>query len=82
MNILITNDDGIWADGIIELGKEISKEHNVYIVAPDSQRSATGHAITIHDPIMVNEEYIDDNIKAFSIYLFFYYLSYLYLLEL
>ena len=67
MNILITNDDGIWADGIIELGKEISKYHNVYIVAPDSQRSATGHAITIHDPILVNEEFVDDNIKAFSI---------------
>ena len=67
MNILITNDDGIRADGIIELAKEISKYHNVYVVAPDSQRSATGHAITIHNPIMVNEEFINDKIKAFSI---------------
>ena len=67
MNILITNDDGIRADGIIELAKEISKNHNVYVVAPDSQRSATGHAITIHNPIMVNEEFINDKIKAFSI---------------
>ena len=67
MNILITNDDGIRADGIIELAKEISKYHNVYVVAPDTQRSATGHAITIHNPIMVNEEFIDDKIKAFSI---------------
>lgn len=67
MNILITNDDGIRADGIIELAKELAKSYKVYVVAPDTQRSATGHAITIHDPIMVNKEYIDDNICAYSI---------------
>ena len=43
------------------------KTHNIYVVAPDTQKSATGHAITIHNPIMVNEEYIDENIKAYSI---------------
>ena len=67
MNILITNDDGIQADGIIALAKAIKEIANVYVVAPDKQRSATGHAITIHDPIMIKEEYIDDNIKAYSI---------------
>jgi len=67
MNILITNDDGIRADGIIELAKEMSKIANVYVVAPDTQKSATGHAITIHTPIMVNEEFIQENIKAYSI---------------
>lgn len=66
MNILITNDDGIQADGIIELAKEISKIANVYVVAPDSQRSATGHAITLHNPILVNDEYINENITAYS----------------
>ena len=67
MNILITNDDGIYAYGIIELARELSKIANIYVVAPDSQRSATGHAITLHSPIMVKEEYIDENIKAYSI---------------
>ena len=67
MNILITNDDGISADGIIELAKEISTIANVYVVAPDTQRSATGHSITIHNPIMVKEAYICENIKAYSI---------------
>lgn len=67
MNILITNDDGIRADGIIELAKELSTIGNVYVVAPESQKSATGHAITIHNPIMVNDEFIDENIKAYSI---------------
>lgn len=67
MNILITNDDGITADGIIELAKEISKIANVYLVAPDSQKSATGHSITIHNPIMIKEAKIAENIKAYSI---------------
>ena len=67
MNILITNDDGIRADGIIELAKTMSNIANVYVVAPETQKSATGHAITIHSPIMVNEEFIQENIKAYSI---------------
>ena len=67
MNILITNDDGIYADGIIELAKEISKLANVYVVAPDRQRSATGHAITIYSPIMVQEVNMGESIKAYSI---------------
>lgn len=67
MNILITNDDGINADGIIELAKAMKNIGNIYIVAPDSQRSATGHAITIHNPIMVKEVFIDENIKSYAI---------------
>ncbi|RDY23926.1 5'/3'-nucleotidase SurE [Romboutsia maritimum] len=67
MNILITNDDGIRADGIIELAKTVATIANVYVIAPETQKSATGHAITIHNPIMVNEEFIQENIKAYSI---------------
>ena len=67
MNILITNDDGIYADGIIELVKSISKIANVYVVAPESQRSATGHAITIHSPIMVHKIDMGENIKSYAI---------------
>ena len=67
MNILVTNDDGIYADGIIELAKSISKIANVYVVAPESQRSATGHAITIHSPIMVHKIDMGENIKSYAI---------------
>lgn len=67
MNILITNDDGINANGIKELAKSISKIANVYVVAPESQKSATGHSITIHNPIMVQKAYIEEGIKAYSI---------------
>ena len=67
MNILITNDDGIYADGITELAKAISKIANVYVVAPESQKSATGHAITIHNPIMVHKIDMGENIKSYAI---------------
>ena len=67
MNILITNDDGIYADGIIEWAKSIYKIANVYVVAPESQRSATGHAITIHSPIMVHKIDMGENIKSYAI---------------
>lgn len=67
INILVTNDDGIYACGILELAKAFKEIGNVYIVAPDTQRSATGHAITIHDPIMIKEENIEKGIIAYSI---------------
>lgn len=51
LRILLTNDDGIFADGIQELSKEMQKIAAVYIVAPDRERSAVGHAITVHHPL-------------------------------
>ena len=57
MNILIANDDGIAANGIQVLTKELSKHHdyNVYVVAPDRERSAAGHSLTLHTPLRVEE---------------------------
>ncbi|MDR3597574.1 5'/3'-nucleotidase SurE [Clostridium sp.] len=68
MNILITNDDGINAPGIISLAKEVSKEDNVIIVAPREQKSASSHSISLHNPIKIREEVIDGlNCKAYSV---------------
>ncbi|HBA62154.1 MAG TPA: 5'/3'-nucleotidase SurE [Elusimicrobia bacterium] len=53
MEILITNDDGIYAEGIFALAEALKKVGNVTVVAPDTQRSAVGHAITITDPLRV-----------------------------
>ncbi|MDD2804134.1 MAG: 5'/3'-nucleotidase SurE [Elusimicrobiales bacterium] len=53
MEILITNDDGIYAEGISALAAALKKAGNVTVVAPDTQRSAVGHAITISDPLRV-----------------------------
>ena len=55
MNILISNDDGIAANGIRALTEELSKEHNVYVIAPDRERSAAGHSLTLHTPLRVEE---------------------------
>lgn len=55
MNILITNDDGIYAEGLLILAREISKIAKVTVVAPDRERSATAHAITMHKPLRVEK---------------------------
>jgi len=55
MEILITNDDGIYADGIFALAESLKKTGHVTVVAPDTQRSAVGHAITLTDPLRVAE---------------------------
>ena len=55
MNILISNDDGIAANGIRVLTEELSKNHNVYVIAPDRERSAAGHSLTFHTPLRVEE---------------------------
>jgi 5'-nucleotidase len=49
--ILLTNDDGIYAEGIQMMSRFLTREHQVYVVAPDHEQSATGHAITMHRPL-------------------------------
>lgn len=48
--ILITNDDGITSDGIIRLAKAAKEFGTVYVVAPEDQRSAMSHSITLRHP--------------------------------
>ncbi len=55
MKILLTNDDGIFADGILSLFDALRKIADVTLVAPDSERSAVGHGITIADPLRIKE---------------------------
>ncbi len=57
-HILITNDDGIYAEGIQRLSQclyEKEGDYRLSIVAPDRERSAIGHAITMHRPLLVDE---------------------------
>ena len=53
MKFLLTNDDGIYAPGLLALKRELVPLGEVYIVAPDRPRSATGHSITLHKPLRV-----------------------------
>ena len=55
MRILITNDDGVFAEGIQALAQEIKEIAETYIVAPDHEQSATGHAITMHRPLLAEK---------------------------
>jgi 5'-nucleotidase len=59
MRILIANDDGINSMGLHMLVKEMEKDNEVLIVAPDEQKSASGHSITISRPIVVKEVKIE-----------------------
>lgn len=65
MKILISNDDGIFANGIRSLVSRLSqdKENEIYVVAPDRERSATGHALTLHKPLRVESVEMDSNVK-------------------
>lgn len=68
MRILLTNDDGIMAEGIYILAKELEKDHEVIIVAPEIQRSAQSHAITLFQPMVVKEIKLEGlKSKAYSI---------------
>ena len=51
MKILVTNDDGINAVGLHHLAKAMSELGEVAIVAPDRERSAVSHALTLHHPL-------------------------------
>ena len=55
MNILLSNDDGVYATGINILYEELKKKYDVTIVAPDRERSASSHSLTIDRPLRVNE---------------------------
>jgi 5'-nucleotidase len=67
--ILLTNDDGIDSLGIYNLYSELKQEKrfDVRIIAPDKERSAVGHAITVFDPISVKKEYRDGNFYGLSV---------------
>ena len=66
-SILITNDDGIEKDGLIRLATAAKEFGEVWIVAPDGQRSAASHSITLHDPIdVIPHDFPVKGVKAFS----------------
>lgn len=56
MRVLVANDDGIEAAGIVALRQTLeAMGWEVYVAAPDRERSGTGHGITVHRPLRVRE---------------------------
>jgi 5'-nucleotidase len=49
--ILVTNDDGVFSEGIERLSSALAEVGDVFTVAPDQERSAAGHSLTLHHPL-------------------------------
>ncbi|MBK6861097.1 MAG: 5'/3'-nucleotidase SurE [Saprospiraceae bacterium] len=64
--ILVTNDDGIFAPGLVSLAKSASKFGEVVIVAPNSPQSGMGHAITINQPIRLHKIHTFQDMDAYE----------------
>jgi 5'-nucleotidase len=65
--ILISNDDGIGADGIKALAKAIRRFANVIVAAPHTQQSAVGHSITMSSPIRVKEVLVFKDFYGYAV---------------
>ena len=63
MKILISNDDGINAYGLKVLSETLAANHDVYVVAPDRERSGSGHSLTVHTPLRVKELEATNGVK-------------------
>jgi 5'-nucleotidase len=66
MHILVTNDDGIHAAGLLALNQALQKVGDTTIVAPTHNWSASGHVKTMHKPLRVSETRLSDGTPAFS----------------
>ena len=55
MVVLLTNDDGISARGLLALKKELARIGQVWVVAPDREQSATSHSLTLQHPLRINK---------------------------
>lgn len=69
MRILLTNDDGFFAPGLLTLYEVLSAEnkHEICIVAPEGQRSATGRSITIYEPLFVTKHQLKNNDIGYAV---------------
>ena len=66
VQILVTNDDGVTAPGLLALVVEMRKLGTVTVIAPDHNWSASGHVKTMHRPLRVKEVYLTDGTPAYT----------------
>lgn len=69
MKLLLSNDDGVFASGIRALASELSKNHEVYVSAPDRERSAVSRAMTLFSPLRAQRTQLPDlpDVQAFAV---------------
>lgn len=68
MNILVSNDDGINSKALRTLVKILSEIGDVYVVAPDSERSANSHHFTMAGRMRIEEKQVDGAKKAYALW--------------
>jgi 5'-nucleotidase len=67
MLILLTNDDGITAPGIVALYRELTRLGEVHVVAPETVQSATGHGITLTTPLLTQKMTVEDTYTGIAV---------------
>ena len=67
MNVLLTNDDGIHAQGLQALYNRFVDFHHVSVVAPDRERSAIGHAISLNQPLRASRVSLNGGYKGYAV---------------
>jgi 5'-nucleotidase len=55
LHLLVTNDDGIFSEGIKVLAEALEGLGRITVVAPDRERSAAGHSLTLHRPLRIRQ---------------------------
>jgi 5'-nucleotidase len=67
MKILLTNDDGIFAPGLQALHQHLAARHAVSVIAPDQERSAVGHGITLHHPLRAARVALNAHFQGYAV---------------
>ena len=67
MKILLSNDDGVDASGILALKQAVEEFGEVYVVAPSNQQSGIGHALTLYESLRIDKTILRDGSIAYSV---------------
>ena len=67
MKALISNDDGITASGILATKNAVEDLCETYVVAPETQQSGIGQALTLYEPLRINEHTLKDGSKGYGV---------------
>lgn len=67
MNILLTNDDGIFAPGLAALYTHLAPDHSVAVIAPDYEQSAVGHGITLNQPLRARKVSVPNAFEGYAV---------------
>src|SRR5262249_44190573 len=67
MFILLTNDDGIYAPGLLAMFHELKNLGEVQVIAPESVQSAAGHGITVSTPLLTNRVTIENAFTGIAV---------------